>query len=242
MIKIKRADCPRVLRKPKAKAAYRNKRVVKTLWDMQFEKCAYCEMKIPCEGHQKTVDHFRPKGIFKSRVNDWKNLLLVCAQCNGRKSDRFPVELTNNICETKVVYTKIDTDNSGLLIDPSDLEIDPEKHLDFHIDEIFGNDYGMICAKDDCRRGRETIKVIGLDNQYNTIQHREHLQKMQTIFGTLLIARDQKESVVEIALSSQIRMMVSAKGELAAVARAYARKERIDVHLGIPIPTGWECA
>jgi len=84
MIKIKRADCPKSLRgKTKAKAAYRNLDVIETLWNMQHGKCAYCEMKLPLEGHQKTVDHFRPKGKFKSRVNDWKNLLLVCAQCNG---------------------------------------------------------------------------------------------------------------------------------------------------------------
>jgi len=129
-----------------------------------------------------------------------------------------------------------------LLIDPTDENIDPEEHLDFLNYEIFDKDYGSIGVKNNSRYGRETINVIGLDNRYNTMRRREHLEDMRTVFGVLLLARDQEEPVIVQAMLSQIRLMVSAKGKLAAVARAYARKEQIDVNFGIPIPTGWECA
>lgn len=243
MIKIERADCPNSLRaKKKAKAAFRNKDVVETLWNMQHKKCAYCEVKIPLEGHQKAVDHFKPRGIFKSRVNDWKNLLLVCAQCNGRKSDKFPVELTNKNGEAMVVYIKKDTKHPGMLIDPADSTNDPEEHLDFVMDDPYSQQYGLIYPKNNSGLGRESIDVIGLYREHYTKKHKKHMRKMARFLLTLLDARDQGEEFLEQDARIQVRMMLSAKGELAAVARAFAKKEGIDVKLGIPIPTGWESA
>lgn len=63
---------------------------------MQHGKCCYCEQKIPKEGHQKAVEHFKPKSIFKYFINDWDNLLLACPQCNGKKSDKFFYEAAVN--------------------------------------------------------------------------------------------------------------------------------------------------
>lgn len=242
MIKIKRADCPSSLRgKKKAKAAYRNQNVVKTLWKMQHKKCAYCEAHIPIEGHIKAVEHFRPQAIFKGQVNDWENLLLACAQCNGRKSNKFPVELTNNIGEVKIVYIYKDEGNPGLLIDPSDPEIDPEDHLDFST-ALSEKDYGLVVPKDNSPRGRETIAVVGLDSDYNTMTHREQIRLMMNEFLTLLTARDQGERDLEQTLTNRFQLRLSAKASFAGVARVFAKENQLDVNFRINIPNGWELA
>lgn len=242
MITIERVNCPESLRgTAKAKAAYRNKDVVKTLWNMQHKKCAYCEADIPHEGHLKAVEHFRPKSIFKSRVNDWKNLLLVCAQCNGFKSDKFPVELTNNIGEAMVVYIKRDTDDSGLLIDPTDPTVDPEEHLDFVV-SVSDEEFGMICVKNHSSRGRETVTVVGLDNSYYTRRHRKHISAMLRDLLLMLEARDQSESAMERQYKDILGLKLSAKAPLSGVARAFARENRLDVNFGVTIPTGCDSA
>ena len=108
MIQIERGECPPVLGPAGRihKYLYRTKKVVRALWDMQKQKCCYCEQLIPPDGHGKAVEHFHPQSIFKSRRNDWPNLLLACPQCNGKKSNKFPVMLTSNVDEVKVVYLK----------------------------------------------------------------------------------------------------------------------------------------
>lgn len=242
MIKIQRADCPRSLRsKTKAKAAVRKKDVVRALWEMQHKKCAYCEAEIPGEGHLKAVDHFRPKSIFKSRVNDWENLVLACAQCNGRKSDKFPVELTNNDQEPKVVYIKKEADAPTFLIDPTNSEIDPEDHLDM-LTEVKHNEFGLIISKNDSQFGRETIEVVGLDSSYHVRKHKKIILKMNLFFVLMLEARLQEEFDIEELYKDKFKLMLSAKGEYTGVARAFARENRLDINFGVRIPTGWETA
>jgi uncharacterized protein (TIGR02646 family) len=49
------------------------------------------------------IDHFWPKSQYPERTFAWDNLMLVCAGCNRRKSDRFG----------------LDTDGVPMLIDPT---------------------------------------------------------------------------------------------------------------------------
>ena len=85
MIYIQRTECPESLKNsPLAGTKYNTKPVVKALVEMQYYKCCYCEMPIPSRGHLKAVEHFEPKSVFKLKTNDWNNLLLACAQCNGK--------------------------------------------------------------------------------------------------------------------------------------------------------------
>ena len=208
---------------------------------MQHGKCAYCEEYIPSEGHIKAVEHFRPQAIFKGQVNDWKNLLLACVQCNGRKSNKFPIDLTNNNGEVKVVYIDKDEGNPGLLINPSNPEIDPEDHLAFSTD-YREKDYGLVISKDHSLRGKETIAVLGLDSEYNTKKHRERIQLMKTLLLILLMARDQEERESEQDLKNYFQSMLSAKASFAGVARDFAKEHRLDVDFQINIPNGWELA
>lgn len=239
MIKIKRADCPEYIKKSSAKAAYRNRKVVDILWNMQNKKCCYCERLIPKEGCEKAVEHFKPKSIFKNQTNEWKNLLLACGQCNGKKSDKFPVELTKDQSETKVIYLKEPSDDSPLLIDPTNKEDDPEKYLSFIIDlkEI---DFGLIFPLSDYQNGKETIKVIGLDSEFYTMQHRKKIREMNMLFCMMLTALDQGENDVMDQYKLSFKTQLSSRSERTAVARNFVNFYKIDKNYDINIPKGWE--
>ena len=150
MIRIKRSSCPAVLRGAAADSAaadsdrYRHPDVVRELWEMQREKCCYCERKIPDTGHAKAVEHFAPKSVFKARRNHWSNLLLACSQCNGKKGSKFPVMLTENAHEEKILYVKKAGKNPPALIDPSG-KINPEAHLDYRVDSCSSSGSSNIC-------------------------------------------------------------------------------------------------
>ncbi len=242
MIKIDRADCPPVLQKASSEGKHYNKKeVVKVLWEMQHEKCCYCEQKIPQEGHLKAVDHFKPQSIFKDLKNDWKNLLLACAQCNGKKSDKFPVELTDNLDEPKVVYLKRDSDGKPLIVDPSDKDTDPEEHIDFVVDDINDDTYGMIKEKDNSQLGRITIEETGLASYFYT-QKRSTLYLNSLIPNYFSLLRAKKQDFDQIICEQKhlFRMLMSAKGEFAAFVRAFARYRKFDSRFEIDIPVGAE--
>lgn len=242
MIKIERCECPGVLGdSPREGDRYRHSKVVQKLWGMQYCKCCYCEQEIPSEGHSKAVEHFKPKNIFKYLRNDWKNLLLACPQCNGKKSDKFPVELTDESGETKVVYLKTESDAEPLIIDPSSPGIDPENHIDFNVDERDVERYGVIKEKDNSPLGRETIDVIGLDRVYYTRCRRELFHQLLFKYGTLLEAWDQQNNVKIQSCKDSLEMMMSAKSRFAAFVRAFARYKKLDVPpIEINIPIGSE--
>ncbi len=170
MISINRDDCPEKLAGgSSAQDRYAHREVVRTLHLMQHGKCCYCELEISDEGHGKAVEHFAPKAVFEGRRNDWENLLLACAQCNGKKSDDFPVEmLTDELDEPKVVYLANPESGTPLVINPSNPSIDPEAHLDFVLDEKNDLHHGLIHSKDNSNMGRVTIDVLGLDRPYYT--------------------------------------------------------------------------
>lgn len=241
MIKIKRSSCPDVLDgSPSGGEKYKNKKIVKVLWKMQHGKCCYCEQKIPKDGHQKAVEHFKPKSIFKYLINDWGNLLLACPQCNGKKSDKFPVELTDESEETKFVYLKTESNSKSLIINPSDPEIDPEKHIDFIVDDTDDN-YGVITVKNNSTLGRLTIDVIDLSNNFYTSKRRTvYCNILMPYYLILLTAKAQDNEIMIQTYKDNFKMLMSAKGEFAAFVRAYARYKQLDRRFGITITVGVE--
>ncbi len=241
MIKIQRCECPNILGdSPSEGDKYRCKKVVQKLWKMQYHKCCYCEQMIPSEGHSKAVEHFKPKSIFKYLRNDWKNLLLVCPQCNGGKLNRFPVELTEESGETKVVYIKTESDAKPLIIDPSNPGIDPEEHIDFIVDDA-DDVYGLITARDNSKLGQLTIEVVRLDNEFYTDKRRHYyFNTLMLGYRNLLEARQQDNKVMIESCKKSFEMWMSAKGEFAAFVRAYARYKQLDRRFGINIPVGAE--
>ena len=237
MIKIKRSKCPTILAKKRnTSTAYRNQKVVRTLWEMQLEKCCYCEQKIPCEGHQKAVEHFRPQSIFKGLKNDWKNLLLACPQCNGMKSDKFPIQLTDGQNEPKVIYLRYKSSEPPLLIDPSDPQLDPEDHLDFVVDDT-AEDCGLIIAKNNSPRGKVTINVIGLYRSFYT--NKRQIFLVDTLLDRYRLMMQAMQSKNESGLhnlKTELENFMSAGHEFAAFARAFAKHKRLDERFGLQIP------
>ena len=241
MIKIRRSDCPDVLKNsPSDGTRYNKAQVVKALWKMQHEKCCYCEQKIPQEGHLKTVEHFRPQSVFRGLKNDWKNLLLACAQCNGKKSDKFPIELTDDSGNPKVVYLKTDSNGNPLIIDPSVPDIDPEEHIDFIVDDKH-EDYGIAFAKNDSDLGQTTIQVIGLYRSYYTRKRKYFYRRILLQYYMILLnAKEENDGLTLQIYKDHFKLLLSAREEFSAFARAFARHKRLQERFGVRIPVGAE--
>jgi len=207
---------------------------------MQHEKCCYCEIKIPLHGHLKAVEHFRPKSIYKNLTNDWGNLLLACAQCNGKKSDKFPLKLTNNEKEAKVIHTKYNSQKKktrkAILIDPS--KEDPEKYLDFVIDQKEKETYGLIIAKDNNRRGKITIEIVGLYDSYYLNNHRDFMRdSLIPTFSMMVSAKDHNNCDKFSSSKQQFETWMDKTYKLSALTRAFVRYYKLDKDYKIQIPS-----
>ena len=238
MINIKRLSCPEVLKNtPTTGRHYNKKIVVKKLWEMQHKKCCYCEQEIPESGHLKAVEHFKPQSVYKGLRNDWKNLLLACAQCNGKKSDKFPTMLTNAEGESKVLYLNPRSKSRPLLIDPSNDKIDPEEHITFIVDDSDIEKYGLPKERNHSKLGRTTINIVGLDGTYYVRKRRTWHRHLRDLYSNLLEAKDQDDSVKIQTYCDRFRQWMSAKREFCAYAREFARQKKLDLNFNITIPT-----
>lgn len=227
MIRINRPSQPpkkqRKRKNAKKSFKYNEDHIVAELWKIQHEKCCYCENKIPKKGHSKAVEHFVPKAVVKKLTNDWSNLLLACAQCNGKKSDKFPLELfKTDDPEATVIYLKEVKDlkkGTPLLIDPS--REDPEKHLDF-ICNIANPFFGLIKIKNKSRKGDFSIKTIGLYDTHYTNIHRDYIRdKLFHIFNRFTNAIDNNDGETIESCKSEFRQISKANYRLAGLARAF---------------------
>ncbi len=236
MILIERAECPPVLSGgSKATDRYRVKEVVRTLGKMQHGKCCYCEQLIPIEGHGKAVEHFHPQAIFKSRRNDWPNLLLVCPQCNGKKSDKFPVMLTSNVDVVNVIYLEQEGEGQPAVLDPSSTT-NPEDHVAYHVEMRDGELFGQIRARNKSLLGKTTIEVTGIDQSCIHKKRRNQARRLTSACLTLGAAVDAGDDdlIREAKLSFQILM--ASGHEFAGLAREFARQNNLDRDYGLTIP------
>jgi len=56
-----------------------------------FCSCAYCSMsEAEAQAKRFTIDHYEPKRARPELVNEYKNLMYCCDECNMRKGDRCP--------------------------------------------------------------------------------------------------------------------------------------------------------
>ena len=177
MIKIVRPiEAPSILSNSISSERFNRPQVVRKLHDMQHGKCCYCEDKIPRTGHNKEVEHFRPKRKFPCLTNDWSNLLLACRRCNGTKGDKFPKS----------------QDDEPLLLDPSDPIDNPEDHVDFIVDEdqvTENRTLGLAFGKSGSRKGKETIETIQLDDDHYIEKRLPTLHLLRERFTSLLSER-----------------------------------------------------
>ncbi len=240
LIHIPRTNRPPFLQRSKAKKAYRDQRVVSELWKMQQHKCCYCESLIPEKGHAKAVEHFRPQALFPSKRNEWKNLLLACAQCNGLKSDEFPVVVLGCDDTVKVVQARQEDSGRPAILDPCDTDIDPEKHLDFVL-ELTDDFCGLIRARNvkgkKSNLGQKTIDIIGLFDDYYRGKYAAFIRCMYRETTRLLDARDTRNAQGLTESRRQFEQWMSAGNESAGVARAFVRSKGL-TRLGVGMPGG----
>jgi uncharacterized protein (TIGR02646 family) len=245
MIEISRKP---LLLKPSSKARrrrgnkfkYNEEHIVKTLWEMQHEKCCYCENKIPLKGHSKAVEHFVPKAKVKEFTNDWDNLLLACAQCNGKKSDSFPLELFKvDNTKSQVIYLRNKRDfkkGSPLLINPT--KENPEKHLEFLCD-IKEEYYGQITTKNNSNKGKYSIKTIGLYDTYYTNIHRDFIRQLVARYSMLTDAIDNGDSDGIQTEIQYFNQHMKNNYKLAGLARSFVKHYKMSSRYkqyGIKIP------
>ena len=203
---------------------------------MQHGKCCYSDMSIPKEGHGKAVEHFHPQSIFEWQRNQWDNLLLVCPQCNGTKSNQFPVMLTDNEKEVKVVYLRTPSAGKAAIIDPSEPSIDPEEHLTYVLDDSDPL-YGQVIPRRGSVVGRETISVTGIDDEYFLRKRKLRLLEVLAVqYHSVLVAEANQDAPARDSYLARFGQSMRATTELAGLARQYARYKRLDQKFGLDIP------
>lgn len=228
MIKIKRCACPRVLEGSPPEGTYYNKKqVVMALYKMQHGKCCYCEQIIPREGHLKAVEHFHPKSVYKWLRNDWNNLLLACAQCNGKKSDHFPTALTTDCNKPKVLYCTCSKKGTRLLIDPSDPAVEPEDHIEFIVDpkEL---DFGNVKERNQSILGRQTIDTVGLWKLFYNRLRRNHLLRLLEKYYQILYALNNGDYEYALEKKTALLQEASSSYKFAACTRDFIRSSKLE--------------
>lgn len=237
MIRIEREACPSCLGSaPPEGDRYKARQVVDALWRMQHRKCCYSEMYLPDNGHGKAVEHFHPKSVFTWQRNEWQNLLLVCPQCNGKKREHFPVMLTDNEDETKVIYASVPSDGTPAIMDPSLPCEYPEEHLAYVIDDVDPL-YGQVIPRNDSIRGKVTIDVTGIDDDVFLRERFDRLNETLEVQYRNLLRADKDDDADGIAAClSAFLAYVGPRAKFAGLAREFARKKRLDQRFGLDIP------
>ncbi len=221
MITIRRAECPPVLRgRGRRGSLYSNPQVVQTLWEMQYQKCCYCETRLPQGGPGAHVDHFRPKSMHPRLKNTWHNLLLACGTCNVRKSNKFPESSAGH----------------PLLLDPTDENSDPEDHLEFFVD-IDDEMFGLLKERNRSVRGRSTIDTLDLGNSFHVRERRSRMMELMKCYLEILAAGDETSRSQAV---HRLEQQLGANSEFAAFARDFGRAKRLAQRFNIGIPRGAE--
>lgn len=235
MINIERSESPqRLVDNPNDVNRYNHKEVVSALWNMQNKKCCYCEMYIPETGHLKNVEHSRPRSIFTELTNKWTNLLLACSQCNGSKSDKYPVILSDSDNDPAVIYMNEHTDEDPAIIDPSNEETNPEDHISFiNYDE---EDWGLPIHMSE--RGHATIEVTGIYKEFYINQRRMYfLMVIGRVYTTLLLDNEVGDEAALTQSRRDFERLLSPNHKFTGFARSFARsKERQLTEMGVSIP------
>ena len=82
----------------------RDIKVIPHFWDLKRQMmdeqggiCCYCGLKIKFDTDRKaTVEHLKPKGIYRELVGEYKNLLLCCSLTQDEKEDINNDTVTDN--------------------------------------------------------------------------------------------------------------------------------------------------
>jgi uncharacterized protein (TIGR02646 family) len=207
---------------------YAHATVKDVLRQAQHRKCAFCESFFAHIGYG-AVEHFRPKGGFKQRQTDsrqvpgyywlaydWNNLFYSCELCNSRfKGNVFP--LKDGRRRARSHKQRLENEEP-LLIDPA--RLDPAAYITFHDEYATPNG--------NCQEGQTTIEVMGLNRVELVEVRRKRLANLKELvfFRSLLAEKVRTDPAPYLQaklekLDEAVQEHVSAAGEYAAMARAY---------------------
>ena len=160
------------------KGIYAHDSVKNALLEAQHSKCCYCESKFRAT-YPGAVEHFRPKGAVQQERNQgreypgyywlaysWENLLVSCHSCNSKKGTLFPLSDPGARARNHCVNMGAE---HPLLVDPASEE--PRQHIRFR------GSASVPLTK----RGRETIRVLGLDRSGLEEERREKLASLDNL-------------------------------------------------------------
>lgn len=216
MIKIQRTSCPDCLDTTSNTLTpndYKLTDVLNALLDMQHFKCCYCEKYLPVLGKTaKWVEHFIAKtdDSFKNangitnwnRANAWSNLLYTCSTCNRSKGTQksFAVSGKRN------------------LIDPSYSRMDPERHIDFLIDD------SLIVYRERAKSklGKNTIENVKLKSRTDIyFLLRKQKLEIDSIFANIVNALIDGNTVMATSTINDLIATSSAHRPHASFNRKY---------------------
>lgn len=132
--------------------------VKRDLAAMQHDKCCYCE-QLQEGSKYRDVEHYRPKSLYWWLTWTWENLLFACNDCNRTyKRDQFPLEPG---CSQLVAEQAPPAGERPLVLDPADPSVEPTQEIEFRRERVAGAERWV--PRGLSPRGRETIRVCGLD-------------------------------------------------------------------------------
>ena len=207
---------------------YNAKSVKNALLKAQHEKCCYCESKFLPTSYG-AVEHFRPKGAVKQKQGqrqqypgyywlayDWDNLLVSCEQCNSsHKGNLFPLAIQKRRARSH--HDDI-TKEQPLFIDPA--REDPRRHIRFHGQAAYGI----------TKRGRETIRGMGLGREDLEEARIEKLELLRTLHLLVKLKKDSVEPNDQNAVEKARRFLAEAvlpNAEHSAMARDFLRSANL---------------
>lgn len=154
---------------------YRDPEVKRHLVQEANGKCAYCESKIS-HVYYGDVEHIRPKSRFPAERLSPENLTLVCAICNGSKSDYWDDDLS--------------------VLNP--FKDNPSDHL-----FAFGF---LLLRRPGAERGRITISQLDLNRVNLLERRRERVELLQSLADQYKQATSESlRKVIELELSVHVR-------------------------------------
>ncbi len=183
-------------------STYNYSEIGKKLELIYFNKCAYCESKLPSSSG--VINQYRPKSRVDGNskhlgyywlVYEWSNLLFVCPVCNRNKGTHFPIENENDrVYEPKntVEITQF-LANKSPLIDEKPLLLNPEidepkEHLNY------AND-GRIHGK--TVRGNLTIEILCLNREQLLFSRLQKVNEIKSILRqSLFLFTENKTSKI----------------------------------------------
>lgn len=208
-------------------AIYASEAVKSALWEMQHQKCCFCEHEY--ERSFSSVEHFRPKTEARrdgrTDTGYWwlayafENLYFACMPCNRPKGTWF--RLAPEAVSLSPRQRPQDHDEQPLMLDPG--RDDPSQHLTFV--EIKGRGV-QIAPKGGSDRGRETIRATELDrDDLTTLRNKHFRRELKPVIDRFREAKEVGDKAGQDAAVADARAKADPSAPFALLARVLFAQE-----------------